>query len=436
MTHKERVERMKALYAQAREAATEGNPESLQRAENLMKEADDLKAQVTRELDILKGIESSEALLAGHENASRLASQPETKQKFDSFDEWMGAVSGFYTKARLDPRLRIWSELGDGALPLFNEQKQMVENVGASGGFLVPVEVSSSIMSIAAEGSIVRPRAEVIRMTRRQYDRVVLDQTGTTANVPHWFGGMVAYWGEEAAEKTISSAKWRTVSLVAKKLYGYTRASDELADDAVISLNDFLASEQGLAGLIAWNEDYAFLQGNGTTQPLGVINAGATITVARQQAGPGVDPVTYEDLTAMLEAHLESPESVWVASISLKNVLMNMTYPSGYPTPVWQPNAREGMPDMLLGRPLIWTEKVPLAGNAGDLGLYNFRHYLLGDRQATTIASTNAEYFKYDQISWRAVHRVDGRPWLSTPFTLQDGTTQISPFVILGAKTT
>ena len=90
-------------------------------------------------------------------------------------------------------------------------------------------------------------------------------------------------------------------------------------------------------------------------------------------------------------AHLESPESVWVASISLKNVLMNMTYPSGYPTPVWQPNAREGMPDTLLGRPLIWTEKVPLAGNAGDLGLYNFRHYLLGDRQAITIASTQDE---------------------------------------------
>ena len=85
---------------------------------------------------------------------------------------------------------------------------------------------------------------------------------------------------------------------------------------------------------------------------------------------------------------------------------------------------------------LEWTEKVPLSGTAGDIGLYDFNHYWIGDRQAMTFATTNAEYFKYDQTSYRMVHRVDGRPWMNTPFTLQDGTSTISPFVILGAKST
>ena len=69
--------------------------------------------------------------------------------------------------------------------------------------------------------------------------------------------------------------------------------------------------------------------------------------------------------------------------------------------------------------------------------LADFRYYLIGDRQATTIESTPyTDQWKYDLTSWRAVHRVDGQPWLSAPLTYQDGTVQVSPFVILGAKTT
>jgi HK97 family phage major capsid protein len=435
MNVKEKVEKYKALYAQAKGLAESGDIEN---AEKVLKEADDLKAQAARELDIMDRAIKGQAEVHGLEQKSspRSEPQPEKKTKFDSYDEWSQAMADFLTKGRADPRLNIWNDIGDAALPLYNEQKQMVENVGASGGFLVPVEQNTQVMNVVGELAIVRPRATIIRMNRRQYNTTVLDQTGTTAGQPHWYGGMIAYWGEEAAEKTLSTAKWREVSLVAKKLYGYTRASDELADDAIISLSDFLQSPTGMAGLIAWNEDYAFLQGNGTTQPLGVINAGATITINRQVAGPAADPVTYQDLTEMLEHHMETGNSIWVASISLKGTLMRMTFPTGNPSLVWQPSARDGMPDTILGRPVYWTEKVPLSGSAGDIGLYDFNHYWVGDRQTLTFASTNAEYFKYDQTSYRMVHRVDGRPWMNTPFTLQDGTSTISPFVILGSKST
>ncbi len=432
MTTKEKVERMKALYAQA-QTLTEGG--DLDNAEKAMKEADDLKALAARELDIIKRATDGQNEIAGLERTSspRLSAEPERKTKFDSYDEWAQSMADFLTKQKPDTRLRIWNDVGDNSIPLFNDQKQMVENVGASGGFLVPAEQSMEIMAVVGELAIVRPRATVIRMVRRQYNRTVLDQTGTTAGQPHWFGGMVFYWGEEAAEKTITTAKWREVALVAKKLYGYTRASDELVDDAIISLSDYLQSPTGMGGGIAWMEDFAFLQGNGATQPLGVINAGATITVARVAITP---PVDYTDLTHMLEHHMQTENSIWVISISLKDTLMNMTYPSGNPSLVWQPSARDGMPGTLLGIPVYWTEKAPLAGSAGDVGLYDFNHYWIGDRQALTFASTNAEYFKYDQTSYRMVHRVDGRPWMNTPFTLQDGTSTVSPFVILGAKTT
>jgi hypothetical protein len=34
-------------------------------------------------------------------------------------------------------------------------------------------------------------------------------------------------------------------------------------------------------------------------------------------------------------------------------------------------------------------------------------------------------------MTWRFVQRVDGRPWLDNVITLQDGSTTVSPFVVL-----
>lgn len=312
----------------------------------------------------------------------------------------------------------------------YKGRKDLVESVGASGGFLVPTEFYNQLMAVEGENGIVRSRATKIRMNRRAVDIPVLDQTTTTAGVPHWFGGMLFYWLEEATSKTETNAKFRKISLVAHKLIGYTEASDELIEDSAISLGDFFNSSLGFAGGIAWMEDYAFLRGTGAGQPLGVVNAGATITVPRQAVGT---PVQYLDIVNMMESFLPSARGVWVMNQTVMSNLFQMTVGTSN---VWQPNMQAGVPSNLFGMPVIFTEKLPAVGSAGDVLLADWRYYLIGDRKATTIESTQFYQWQYDLTSWRAVHRVDGQPWLSAPLTYQDGTVQVSPFVILGAKTT
>lgn len=337
------------------------------------------------------------------------------------FDCWQVA-----TGMKRDPRLVYFREDKSG-----HEEKQMVENVGASGGFLVPTEFLAALQSVGPEDAIIRPRATKIRMRRRAIDIPVLDQTGTTAGVPHWFGGMLFYWAEEATQKTITTAQFRKVTLTAHKIIGYTRSSDELLDDAAISLSDFLAGPMGFAGGTVWHEDYSFLRGTGAGQPLGIINAGATITVARAAAGA----VSYTDLVNMVENFLPSATGMWVAHQSVLSNLMLMQDAAGGAagtgTFIWG-SAADGVPARLLGMPIVFTEKTPRIGVAGDIMLIDPKYYLLGDRQATTIESTKFDQWAYDQTSWRVVHRVDGQPWLSAPLTYQDGTSQVSPFVILG----
>jgi HK97 family phage major capsid protein len=423
MNWREKKERAASLIADIRaiHENTERSAEDNEKAEVMLGEVKKLTLE----------IQEAQRLEAAAAELEAVDAKASAGGEFKSPGEFYAGVFDAYINRKQDPRLRYMQEDSKGG----HEIKQMVENVGASGGFLVPPEFLANLQAVQAENAIVRPRATIIRMRRRQVDIPVLDQTGTTASQPHWFGGMLAYWGEEAAEKDLTTAKFRKVSLVAHKLIMYTRASDELLSDAAVSLEDFLAGPMGFAGAIQWYEDYAFINGTGAGQPLGVINAGATITVARTAAVP---PFQYVDASAMMQSFLPSGRGVWIISQSLMSYVIEMNGPAGNPSYVWQPNARDGIPGYLLGFPVIWSEKVPLTGMTvnGDVILADWRYYLIGDRQATTVESTKYDKWAYDQTSWRAVHRVDGQPWLSAPLTYQDGTSQVSPFVILGAKST
>ena len=80
-------------------------------------------------------------------------------------------------------------------------------------------------------------------------------------------------------------------------------------------------------------------------------------------------------------------------------------------------------------------KRQPVLGTTGDVLLCDFSQYLIGDRQALTMASSIHELFRYDQTAFRMVMRVDGQEWCKAPVLLADGATQVSPFVELDAAT-
>lgn len=437
MDYKEKAAKAQKLFDAARVILEneEATAEDRAKVPEMIEDAKALKAEAFQLKEILDA--GVAQLLAEEQQKQDDLGKDDPKAsgkvgEFKSFEEFVVAV--WYQMnpnpilRKNDPRLEWFTERDVKT----QEGKTMVESVGASGGFLVPPEYRAEMYAALPEGAIVRPRASIIRMARRQVNIPVLDQTQTLgAGKPTWFGGLLFYWTEEATEKTDTDAKFREIGLVAHKLIGYTTASDELVADSAISLGDFLSGPLGFVGGVRWNEDYTFLQGTGVGQPLGVINAGATITVARATAGT----VTYADLVNMLEAFLPTGRGVWVISQTVMSNLMTMSGPAGNPAYLWG-DATTGRPDRLLGYPVIWTEKLPGVGTTGDVLLADFQYYLLGDRQAFTIDTTIYDKWAFDKTSWRIVHRVDGQPWLSAPITYQDQATQISPFVILGGVAT
>ncbi len=425
---KDLIGEAKALYDQAIRIMEEGSdPEAALKARQMMDDADKLKEQAAETESLLAEAKNK----AGEVNSLSGRQVPGSAKFRDlgefTFKVWEACNPRLH---KVDPRLKFFSDEGP------EDRKEMAEGTGAAGGYLVPVDQRMQLMAISGEDAIVRPRATVIRATRRQVTMPVLDQTGTTAGSPHWFGGMSFRWEDEATQHNESSPSFRYVTLTVKKLVGYTRAPNELVDDAGISLMDFFSSPLGFAGGVAWMEDDAFLNGTGAGQPLGVLDTacGATKSIARQSK---TGLVSYQDFARMRAGFVATGgNGVWVINQSLMDEVIQLSGPSGNASYIWAPNAANGIPGTLLGLPVIWSEKNPAAGSRGDVLLANFNYYLVVDRQATTIESTVYDQWAYDKTSWKVVHRVDGQPWLSTVLTLKDGTSTISPFVVLGTKST
>jgi HK97 family phage major capsid protein len=313
------------------------------------------------------------------------------------------------------------------------ESKDLAESAGSTGGFLVVGEQRTDLLAVPAPVDGIRERAQVVPMRSRTLKWPTLNQRGTTAGSPHFFGGIEAKWTEEAGEKESTDPAFDELTLTAWKLVCYTRTSDELLADSAVALAAFFSGPMGFAGAIKWEEEYTFLRGSGAGQPMGVINAPGTITVPRQQQLF----LNVGDITAMIEASY-GDNLVWHISRSQMGNLLQLNGPAGSASPqyVFMPAGLGGVPATLMGYPIIWSDKLPRRFSTGDIVLANWQYYLIGDRQMTTIDSTNVERFRYDQTSWRAVHRVDGQPQLRAPLTYDDGLTSVAPFVVLGQKTT
>lgn len=425
MNTKQMLERAAALFEQARVilANTDASAEERAKATPLLEEAKRLKTDALQ----LQSIETEGAALL--EELKRVdqpsPAQPTDGKKFKYWGEFLESVHAFQTQGKTDSRLTMFV---DEVEPQTHTRKDMSGQTSAGGGALIPTEFRAELYAAMAESSIVRQRAQIIPMRRRQIDIPVLDQTQTLgAGNPRWFGGLSFYWAEEGAEKTASDPKFRQISLVAKKLIGFTRSSDELLDDAAISLEAFLSGPMGFAGGAAWMEDYAFLMGTGVGMPLGVINAPATLSINRDVAGD----IRFDDLVRMLAAFLPSANGgEWLFSQTALPRLMKIKDDANQF--IWV-NAETGAPRTLLGLPYRFTEKLPALGTTGDALLADFSYYLLGDRQSPTVETTKFEAWRSDKTSWRLVHRVDGQPWLNAPLTFQDTTTQVSPFVVLSS---
>jgi len=299
----------------------------------------------------------------------------------------------------------------------------------AAGGFLIPETMRSDVMKIALESSIVRQRATVITMSSLTQ---LMPYVDSTTNVGSVFGGMIFYWTAEGATLAANEAKFGRLKLEANKLTGLARVPNELWADAP-ALSSFLM--QAVPKGLGFYEDVAFISGSGVGEPLGFLNSGALIAQAKETDQPA-DTICVENVLNMYSRMLPSSlgNAVWIANQSCFKELMSLAIQVGVGgAPVSLVDIRNAPLASMLGRPLIISEKVPTLGDQGDLCFVDLSYYLIGDRQAVSLETSEHVRFENDETALRVIERVDGRPWVQSAFTPLNGAT-VSPIVAIAAR--
>jgi len=334
------------------------------------------------------------------------------EQGFDGLSDFLRTIA----KAPFDTRLKALSE---GILP--------------EGGYAVPVQMANLILEEAIEDAVIRPRARIFPMAS---ETLKIPRLVDASHVSHLFGGIIAKWIGEGADKQEVFPEFRQLELKAKKLTGYTYASNELIEDIIgNTLGQLIQS--AFAQAISWYEDEAFINGTGVGQPLGILNSPCLISVA-PEGGQAATELLAQNVWNMWTRMLPGSgnRTVWLANPTIKPELYSMGVAIGAGgSSIYMPTGgiSQSPFDTLMGRPIVWTEHCPVLGTVGDLILADLQYYIIGDRKRLEVAISPHIRFVSDETAWRFVTRVDGQPYFSEPFTPKRGDT-LSPFVALETR--
>ena len=390
---------------------------------------DDIEA-INAELDTIDRSERALKDLRKPQGDKPRAQEPGTGDDgFRSFGEYLQAVAaasmprggtlGQFNCGVYDRRL----SMGDSEL---RAPAGMAESTPSLGGFMVQSDYANELFTKAHQASMVWQKCRNIPISGRSNGLKIpgIDET-SRIDGSRW-GGIRAYWLEEAGSKTASSPKFMLVELSLKKLIGLCYATDELLEDAG-ALEAIIS--RGFTEEFGFKLDDAVIRGTGAGQPLGVLNGPALVSTTRASAGTVCSTDVLNGYARMYPGSHSNAE--WYTNIECLPNLMKMTAAEAGYQSIWLPsNNIAGQPyQTLLGRPVHYIESASAEGTVGDLMFLDLSQYITITKGGIQTAQSIHVNFTTDETAFRFVIRVDGQPLWNNALTPYKGSDTLSPFV-------
>lgn len=300
------------------------------------------------------------------------------------------------------------------------------EAIPSQGGFLVQQDIATGILENMWSTGSVLSRFNPINVSGNGMVFNIVDESSRADGYRH--GGILGYWLAEAGEKTATQPKFRQLSLKLKKVAALCYATDELLEDET-ALEGWLGSE--VPQELRFQVEQAIINGNGVGKPLGILQSGALLSLARVDA----NEIDATDVTTMwAHRYAGANDYCWFVNPMTFPQLATMTI--GNQAMFFPAGGLGGLPyATLLGRPVIETEYNPSLGVLGDILLASPSQYRLISKGGVQSASSIHVKFTTDETAFRFVYRVDGSPtWNATVPSYYASSDYISPFVALTAS--
>lgn len=350
-------------------------------------------------------------------------SEADPKKGFKSHREFLTAIMEAGRGRREDTRLK----------PLKQRAAAGSDEAGSysdpHGGFLVPEGFSPTLLQLRPEDDFISGRVQTIPMATPVVALPARVDKNHTSSVS---GGLTVTRRPETVAGTSSRTEFEKVTLRATSLFGLSYATEEIMTDSPISFVALLAN--GFSQEFASKLTDERLNGSGVGEFEGVLNSPAKVAQAKE-AGQKADTILYENVTKMRSRVWGYRNAIWIGNYDTMPQLMTMVQVVGTGgAPIYQPSAREDAPDLLLGRPIFYTEYAKTVGDEGDLLCVNFAEYLDGTYQPLQSAESMHVRFVEHERAFKFWLRNDGKCWWRSALTPKNSTVTLSPIVTLAAR--
>jgi HK97 family phage major capsid protein len=344
------------------------------------------------------------------------------KRGFASIGEFMQAVYLSQKPGKsMDERLFI----GAAAPTSFGN-----ESTGQDGGFLVPPDFSKEIFRLSLGEDSLMPLTDNVEITANS---MAFPKDETT---PWGTNGIRAYWQGEAAAANATKPVMGLATLRLKKLMALVPTTDELLDDAS-ALTSYLPDK--VATSIRWKTNESILFGAGNGIPIGCMNAGAVVTVAKE-TGQTTQTLVPQNLAKMI-ARLPPGSfgnAVWIINNDVLPALFTLSlgnYPIYLPNGLTVGGIQVSPYGTLLGRPVIVSQHANTFSSQGDVMLVDLSYYQTITKAGGLQTATSMHlYFDADLTAFRTTFRMDGQSKIASAIDPAKGSSKLSPFIQLAAR--
>ena len=262
------------------------------------------------------------------------------------------------------------------------QQKAVQVAVEADGGYAVPEELDRTLLEILKDESPMRRVCNSITIGTSDYKKLVS------------LGGAGSGWvGETDARPATGTPTLAQIAATMGEIYANPQATQTSLDDVFFNVEQWLSEE--IAREFAEKEGAAFLSGDGTNKPKGILAATMALTGDDVRAFGQLQNIksgaagTFAgdnliDLIYSLKRGYRQNASFMMNGLTVAKARKLKDNDGNY---LWQPGLQQGQPSTLLGHGIEENEDMPDAvadANAILFGDFK-RGYTIVDRMGTRV---------------------------------------------------
>jgi len=271
-----------------------------------------------------------------------------------------------------------------GDVSALQEAKSLNAGTAGEGGYVVPPEterlIDRQLVAISPVRAIASVRTTSAAVFRKPVSR----------------GGAASGWvSETAARPETASPDLDLLDFPAAELYAMPAATQQLLDDAMVDIDQWLADE--IRDVFAAQESAAFITGDGVNKPRGLLSYGTNVDGLQSwgelgYVATGMDAgfAASDPADALIDL-IYAPASAYRAQgrflMNRRTISAVRRFKDSDGNYLWQPGLSEAGSSTLLGYPVSEAEDMPdIGSDSFSIAFGDFRKgYLVLDRQGVEV---------------------------------------------------